>query len=97
VLLRVNRRFAIPEPAYPAALRSDIVTRMEPGQSDPVRVSRGLRNLLTAVGVLLVVPSLAVAAWAVWNHAEPRGLIMIVPGVFLLGLILIVFAIRAGK
>jgi hypothetical protein len=70
---------------------------MEPEQNDPVRVSRGVRNLLTVVGVLLLVPSVAVVAWAVWNHVEPRGPIMIVPGGFLLGLILIVFAIRAGK
>jgi hypothetical protein len=83
--------------AYPSEMRSDIVTLMDPGQSEPVRVSRGLRNLLAVVGVLLLVPSLAVVAWAVLNHAEPRGLITIVPGGLLLGLILIVFAIRAGK
>ena len=70
---------------------------MDPGQIEPVRVSRGLRNLLAVVGVLLLVPSLAVVAWAVLNHAEPRGLITILPGGVLLGLILIVFAIRAGK
>jgi hypothetical protein len=85
------------EQAYLTALGSGIVARMEPGQSDPVGITRGLRNLLTVVGVLLLVPSLAVVAWAVWNHVEPRGLIMIVPGGVLLGLILIVFAIRAGK
>jgi hypothetical protein len=56
-----------------------------------------MRNLLAIVGVLLLVPSLAVVAWAIWNHAEPRGLLTIVPGGLLLGLILIVFAIRAGK
>jgi hypothetical protein len=78
-------------------MRSDIVALMDPGQSEPVRVSRGVRNLLAVVGVLLLVPSLAVVAWAIWNHAEPRGLITIFPGGLLLGLILIVFAIRAGK
>jgi hypothetical protein len=78
-------------------MRSDIVALMDPGQNEPVRVSRGLRNLLAVVGVLLLVPSLAVVACAVLNHAEPRGLITIVPGGLLLGLILIVFAIRAGK
>jgi len=83
--------------AYPSEMRSDIVALMDPGQSEPVRVSRGVRNLLAVVGVLLLVPSLAVVAWAVLNHAEPRGLITIVPGGLLLGLILIVFAIRAGK
>jgi hypothetical protein len=83
--------------AYPSEMRSDIVALMDPGQSEPVRVSRGVRNLLVVVGVLLLVPSLAVVAWAVLNHAEPRGLITIVPGGLLLGLILIVFAIRAGK
>ena len=84
-------------PAYPGEMRSDIVALMDPGQNEPVRLSRGLRNLLAVVGVLLLVPSLAVVAWAVLNHAEPRGLITIVPGGILLGLILIVFAIRAGK
>ena len=84
-------------PAYPSEMRSDIVALMDPEQSEPVRVSRGVRNLLAVVGVLLLVPSLAVVAWAVLNHAEPRGLITIVPGGLLLGLILIVFAIRAGK
>lgn len=83
--------------AYPSELCSDIVALMDPGQSEPVRVSRGVRNLLAVVGVLLLVPSLGVVAWAVWSHAEPRGLITIVPGGLLLGLILIVFAIRAGK
>ena len=83
--------------AYPSEMRSDIVALMDPGRSEPVRVSRGVRNLLAVVGVLLLVPSLAVVAWAVLNHAEPRGLITIVPGGLLLGLILIVFAIRAGK
>jgi hypothetical protein len=83
--------------AYPGERRSDIVALMDPGQSEPVRVSRGLRNLLAVMGVLLLVPSLAVVAWAVLNHAEPRGLITVVPGGVLLGLILIVFAIRAGK
>ena len=83
--------------AYPSEMRSDIVALMDPGQSEPVRVSRGVRNLLVVVGVLLLVPSLAVVAWAVLNHVEPRGLITIVPGGLLLGLILIVFAIRAGK
>jgi hypothetical protein len=78
-------------------MRSDIVALMDPGQSEPVRVSRGVRNLLAVLGVLLLVPSLTVVAWAVLNHAEPRGLITIVPGGLLLGLILIVFAIRAGK
>ena len=78
-------------------MRSDIVALMDSGQSEPVRVSRGVRNLLAVVGVLLLVPSLAVVAWAVWNHVEPRGLLAIVPGGLLLGLILIVFAIRAGK
>jgi hypothetical protein len=56
-----------------------------------------VRNLLAVVGVLLLVPSLAVVAWAIWNHVEPRGLLTIVPGGLLLGLILIVFAIRTGK
>ena len=60
-------------------------------------MSPGMRNLLALIGVLLLVPSLAVVAWALWNHAEPRGLLTIVPGGFLLGLILIVFAIRTGK
>jgi len=83
--------------AYPSEMRSDIVALMDPGQSEPLRVSRGVRNLLVVVGVLLLVPSLAVVAWAVLNHAEPRGLITIVPGGLLLGLILIVFAIRTGK
>jgi len=83
--------------AYPSEMRSDIVAPMDPGQSEPVRVSRGVRNLLAVVGVLLLVPSLAVVAWAVLNHAELRGLITVVPGGLLLGLILIVFAIRAGK
>jgi hypothetical protein len=83
--------------AYPSEMRSDIVALMDPRQSEPVRVSREVRNLLAVVGVLLLVPSLAVVAWAIWNHAEPRGLITIVPGGLLLGLILIVFAIRAGK
>jgi hypothetical protein len=78
-------------------MRSDIVTRMDPGQSEPVRVSRGVRNFLAIVGVLLLVPSLSVVAWAIWNHAEPRGLLTFVPGGLLLGLILIVFAIRTGK
>jgi hypothetical protein len=78
-------------------MRSIIVALMDPGQSEPVRVSRGTRNLLAVVGVLLLVPSLAVVAWAIWNHAEPRGLLTIAPGGLLLGLILIVFAIRAGK
>ena len=78
-------------------MRSDIVALMDPGQSEPARVSRGARNLLAVVGVLLLVPSLAVVAWAIWNHAEPRGLLRIAPGGLLLGLILIVFAIRAGK
>jgi hypothetical protein len=78
-------------------MRSDIVTLMDPRQSEPVRVSREVRNLLAIVGVLLLVPSLAVVAWAIWNHAEPRGLLTLVPGGLLLGLILIVFAIRAGK
>jgi hypothetical protein len=78
-------------------MRSDIVALMDPGQSEPVRVPRGVRNLLAVVGVLLLVPSLAVMAWAIWNHAEPQGLLTIVPGGLLLGLILIVFAIRAGK
>ena len=78
-------------------MRSDIVALMDSGQSEPVRVSRGVRNLLAVVGVVLLVPSLAVVAWAVWNHVEPRGLLTIVPGGLLLGLILIVFAIRAGK
>ena len=77
-------------------MRSDILALMDPGQSEPVRVSRGVRNLLVVVGVLLMVPSLAVVAWAIWNHAEPRGMLTIVPGGLLLGLILIVFAIRAG-
>ena len=77
-------------------MRSDIVALMEPGQSEPVGVSRGVRNLLALVGVLLLVPSLAAVAWALWNHAEPRGLLTIVPGGFLLGLILIGFAIRTG-
>ena len=78
-------------------MRSDIVALMDPGQSEPVSVSQGVRNLLAVVGVLLLVPSFAVMAWAIWNHAEPRGLLTIVPGGLLLGLILIVFAIRAGK
>jgi hypothetical protein len=78
-------------------MHSDIVALMDPGQSEPVRVSRAVRNLLVTVGVLLLVPSLAVVAWAIWNHVEPRGLLIIVPGGLLLGLILIVFAIRAGK
>ena len=76
---------------------SDIVALMDSGQSEPVRVSRGVRNLLAVIGVLLLVPALAVVAWAIWNHVEPRGLITIFPGGLLLGLILIVFAIRAGK
>ena len=76
---------------------SDIVARMDPAQSDPVRVSRGMRNLLVVAGVLLLMPSLAVVAWAIWNHVQPRGLLTIVPGGFLLGSILIVFAVRAGK
>jgi hypothetical protein len=66
-------------------MHSDIVALMDPGQSEPVRVSRGVRNLLAVVGVLLLVPSLAVVAWAVLNHAEPLGLITIVPGGLLLG------------
>jgi len=70
---------------------------MEPVENEPVRVSRGVRNLLALLGVLLLVPSLATIAWALWNHAEPRGILTIVPGGFLLGLILIVFAIRTGK
>ena len=78
-------------------MRSDIVALMDPGQSEPVPVSRGVRNLLALVGVLLLVPSLAAVAWALWNHPEPRGLLTIVPGGILLGLILIGFAIRAGK
>jgi hypothetical protein len=77
-------------------MRSDILALMDPGESEPVRVSRGVRNLLAVVGVLLMVPSLAVVAWAIWNQAEPRGMLTIVPGGLLLGLILIVFAIRAG-
>jgi hypothetical protein len=77
--------------------RSAIVSRMEPVENEPVRVSRGVRNLLALLGVLLLVPSLATIAWALWNHAEPRGILTIVPGGFLLGLILIVFAIRTGK
>jgi hypothetical protein len=85
------------QPAYASEMRSDIVTLMDPGQSEPVCVSRGVRNLLAIVGVLLLVPSLSVVAWAIWNHAEPRGLLTLVPGGLLLGLILIVFAIRAGK
>jgi hypothetical protein len=98
-VIRPEQRSHYPacQPAYPSEIRSDIVTLMDPGESEPVRVSRGMRNLLAIVGVLLLVPSLAVVTWAIWNHAEPRGLLTIVPGGLLLGLILIVFAIRAGK
>jgi hypothetical protein len=94
---RASHSWTACQPAYPTELRSDIVAPMDPGESEPVRVSRGVRNLLAVMGVLLLVPSLAVVAWAIWNHAEPRGLLTIVPGGLLLGLVLIVFAIRAGK
>jgi hypothetical protein len=54
-------------------MRSDIVALMDSGQSEPVRVSRGVRNLLAVIGVLLLVPALAVVAWAIGITLSPEG------------------------
>jgi hypothetical protein len=71
---------------------------MDPEALKRIRISRGLRNILASIGVLLLVPSLLLAPWGILlGHTEDHRLVMIAPGGFLLGLILIGFAIRAGK
>jgi hypothetical protein len=71
---------------------------MEPEEQEPVRISRALRNVLTFFGVLLLVPSLCVVGWAMLVRPDLlRWPVTLLPGTFLLGLILIVFAIRAGR
>jgi hypothetical protein len=70
---------------------------METEDKEAFRPSRGMRNTLAFLGLLLLVPSLCVVAWAIWNHADVHGPIALIPGALLLGLILIGFAIRVGK
>lgn len=71
---------------------------MEPEEQEPVRVSRSVRNLLAFFGVLLLVPSFCVLGWDILARPERlHGPVTLLPGTLLLGLILIVFAIRAGR
>ena len=70
---------------------------METEDKEPFRLSRGMRNTLAFLGALLLIPSLCVLGWAIWNRPDVHGPITLLPGTLLLGLILIVLAIRAGK
>jgi hypothetical protein len=70
---------------------------MEIKDKEPLRLSRGMRNTVAFLGMLLLVSSLCVLGWAMWNHPDVHGPIALTPGVLLLGLILIGFAIHAGK
>ena len=70
---------------------------MEPEEQEPVRVSRSVRNLLAFFGVLLLVPSLWALGWDILAHPERLHGVTLLPGTLLLGLILIIFAIRAGR
>jgi len=70
---------------------------METDNKEPVRLTRGMRNAVAFVGVVLMIPSVCVLGWAIWNHPDLHGPIALIPGALLLGLTLIVLAIRAGK
>jgi hypothetical protein len=70
---------------------------MEIKDKEPLRLSRGIRNTVAFLGILLLVSSLCVLGWAIWHHPDVHGPIALIPGPLLLGLILIGFAIRAGK
>jgi len=70
---------------------------MKINDKEPFQLSRGMRNTVAFLGMLLLVSSLSVLAWAIWNHPDVHGPIVLTPGALVLGLILIGFAIRAEK
>jgi uncharacterized membrane protein len=70
---------------------------MNARKSEPLRITPGQRVGAVIVGVLLMLPGIAALLAGNLFYTDYRNLLVFAPFMLLVGLVMIVFALRVGK
>lgn len=70
---------------------------MNAKKHEEMRPMRRVRVSLIAIGIILMGPALMALAAGSLHYRDHRGLLVFAPFSFLIGLVMIIFAIRVGR